>query len=128
MAQVIYGILVNEWLQHLGLAKMQDISSKPVTINVDDRFDVHCCLANNEKLLLIAELPALSITEGVLKKALKENQPISQTMQPKIALRDGKYWQCWIDIPINGCNLPALVEGFNLVTQCVDRFLDGIST
>ncbi|MCT7328868.1 type III secretion system chaperone family protein [Ralstonia mojiangensis] len=126
-AQAIYRILVNEWLKLLGLAKTQDISSNPFTINVDDRFDVHCCLANNEKILLIAEWPALNITEVILTKVLKENQPTSQAMQPKIALRDDKYWQCWIDMPINGCNLPALVEAFGQVTQYADRIIDEIN-
>lgn len=125
--QDIYCALVNEWFQHLGLEKTKDTSSKPVTINVDDRFDVHCCLASNEKMLMIAEWPALNLTEVTLAKALKENQPASQAMQPKIALRDDKYWQCWIDIPINGCGLPELMEGFRLVTQYADRLLDGIS-
>ena len=75
---------------------------------------------------MIAEWSILRLTEEVLTKALNENQPISQSIQPRIALRDNKYWQYWIDVPLLGCSLPILDECFKQVTQCVEHFLDGV--
>jgi hypothetical protein len=124
--EALYNTLVNEWLHNIGFAKNKGISSNPITINVDNQLDIHCCLTSNQKILLIAEWSILSLTEEVLTKALNENQPISQSIQPRIALRDNKYWQCWIDTPIYGCSLPILDECFIQVIQCVERFLDGI--
>ncbi|WP_416153058.1 CesT family type III secretion system chaperone [Serratia odorifera] len=124
----IYHTLVTEWLRYLGLGETKNIGLMPITINVDGRFDIHCCLTNNEKILLLAEWSTLSLSKEILLRALNENQPISQVMQPRIALRDGKYWQCWIDIPIYGCSLPDLIECFKLITQCVEHFLNDIDS
>lgn len=119
-----YCLLVNEWLRHLGLTGEHNEIHAPVIINVDRHFDVHCCMTDGEMLLLLAEGTAHSVLSApVLLNALDANRPVADGSQPVVAVRDGRYLQCWLQLPIADCDLPRLVDAFRLVVRCAERFL-----
>lgn len=119
-----YEALVTEWLEHLGLSGAADPDETSLVINVDQRFDVHCCLSDAGKLLLLAEWPARHATARDLSRALALNRPAGVDIQPVFALR-GERWQCWIAKSIAGCDLPTLLADFGRIVRCVEGFIDG---
>ncbi len=118
-----YEALVTEWLEHLGLSRASDPDETSLVINVDQRFDVHCCLSEAGKLLLLAEWPARHATARDLSRALASNQPAGAGVQPVFALR-GERWQCWIAKSVAGCDLPTLLADFGRIVRCAECFIE----
>ncbi|WP_157664169.1 type III secretion system chaperone [Burkholderia ubonensis] len=115
-----YNLLINEWMGNLGLPKNYDDENKLLVLNVDDRFDIRCCFMDSGKIIFIAEWPMQVSSKQVLVWALEANRPVSSEMQPVIALRDGKRWQCWLDLPLVGCDLSTLHQAFTAVVRRVE--------
>jgi hypothetical protein len=118
-----YEALVTEWLEHLGLPRASDLDETSLVINVDQRFDVHCCLSDAGKLLLLAEWPARHATAGDLSRALASNRPVDALAQPVFALV-GERWQCWLSRSVAGYGLSTLLADFGRIVRCAEGFID----
>ncbi|STQ90196.1 CesT family type III secretion system chaperone [Iodobacter fluviatilis] len=118
--------VVGELLSHLGF----DIGAihpeqEVISLTVEQQFTVHLAWVDQASWCLLAELGSSHPErDGLLyAQALRYNQMAAQRWQPVWALDPEDHLSCWLRLPLEGNELPTLIEAFDVLIQHAEQWL-----
>jgi hypothetical protein len=113
--------LVSELLQNIGFQLEQPPEDQDLfSLSVDDNFVLHLGLLDDNHWFALAELQEQVAPHAPLNDWLRHNALSDQAQQPVIALDEENHPCCYLRLPLEGMNLPEVMETFNQMLAQAD--------
>lgn len=123
-----FHFIIDELLRHFNFGKDAfDPDQEVLSIDVDGRFVLHVELLDEDFWLMHAELGASQYNQyDQWKEFSLHESPIGvDDWQPCIAIDEDNQLHCWLQLPLQGHDLPALLDAFDAVVDTSEQLLLG---
>jgi hypothetical protein len=112
---------VAELLDSIGFAidppaEHQDLFS----LSVDQAYALHLGMMNEEYWFILAELPDPVSADAPLDDWLRVNALSDQPLRPVLALDEHNHPCCYLRLPVEGIDVPELLQAFNTMLAQAD--------
>ena len=120
-----FHVIASDMLQHLGFSKIALLADQKILgLEVDERFSIHFELMDDAYWLMHADLGPAQRYAGIGPILRLRHEQIGQ-WQPSFAFDEDDQLQCWLLLPLQGLDLPALLDAFDAVVVTAEHILNG---